>query len=309
MLRGLIVAVLARNSQQLQRLSACLVQITRSFGDSHLKPLRVGDSKLGFALRRDVACHPVNHAFRRASVHTPLQPQVAPIRRATAVAEPNDVARTVSHRGDLCDGCLAVVGMDELEERPRAHRLGGMAERALPRRVHAKESSGHIRRHEQVERSVEMAHDLRLQPTAVIDKATKQSAQRQERNAMIHIAPRGQQIVRLMIPRRDQPERHQCAHHPATQAEPQREHRDRQRIQGPLRVTGVRVAHAQRRDTEKQPQRQSYRRSTPEHRPSSARRARMGDHTSPIPRPSPEHVRARPNSTDIRRGIDSNPGS
>ena len=64
------------------------------------------------------------------------------------------VGRTVRQGGDLCDGRLAVLGMDELDEGPRAHCLGGVAEHAFPCPFDAREPAVQVRCRQQVERRV-----------------------------------------------------------------------------------------------------------------------------------------------------------
>ena len=197
MLGGIVVAVLGGKSQPLQRLRASTLELPCPLGNLPFEPLRVvGELLLSFVLGADVSSRHVNHAFGRRSGCVPLQPSVAPIRRAAAVTEPDGLAgRTVSQGGGRCDGCLAVVGVYELDEGSRAHRLGGVAEQAFPRLVDAREATVQLRGCQQVERRVVIARDLGFQPAALIDEDAEERPEQHERGATDHVALHSQSLT------------------------------------------------------------------------------------------------------------------
>jgi hypothetical protein len=98
---------------------------------------------------------------------------------AEAVAELDAGAGAVGHGENPRARCRTLVAMDELDQLLRAHRLGGVTERALPRWIDTCEAAAPLDRREQVERGVVTAQDFRFQSAALIDEDTEKRAERQ----------------------------------------------------------------------------------------------------------------------------------
>src|SRR6185312_7651567 len=162
-LGGLVVAVLARHSEQLERLRARFVEVARALVDHRLQPPRlVAQLLFGPPLRRDVVRGAVDDAFARRDPRVPFEPDVAALERLEAAGQRDALARAARQAEDLGGGRVAVVLVDELGQRAPAHRLGRMSEAAPPGRVHSLQAGGLVGRPQQLAGLLEVAGELGL---------------------------------------------------------------------------------------------------------------------------------------------------
>jgi hypothetical protein len=118
--------------------------------------LRLALRGLGRMLLGDVARRSVDQMAFGVDPRVPLDQPPAAVLRAVAVHESHAAVAAGRARG-FGLGALAVVGMDELEERSRHQLLARPAEAALPRAVQVREVAVERRRPEQVARELEVA--------------------------------------------------------------------------------------------------------------------------------------------------------
>jgi hypothetical protein len=88
-----------------------------------------------------------------------------------------------------------VVGVDELDERPRAHLLAGVAEGRFPRRVDAREATCRVRCRQQVERRVEVPQEFGFESASLIYEGPEEYADQDERDATAQVAEDGHRRV------------------------------------------------------------------------------------------------------------------
>ena len=108
----------------------------------------------------DVACDRDQLAALHVRPGRPFQPPVGAVLVPVAVFEAEDLFAGLRLPGCFGNGWLAIVGVDEVEERSRQQLVLAVAERARPRRVHAGEVPVEARGHEQVERQLLMRRRL-----------------------------------------------------------------------------------------------------------------------------------------------------
>ncbi len=160
---GLVVAVLAGDRQQLQRLGAGLVEVTGALFDHRSEPpglLR--ELRFGAALRGDVVRVAVDRAVGLRAAGAPLEPQVPLLTGLEAAAQRDAVAAAVGEREDRRRRRVAVVRMHEVAQRTPLERRRRVPEAALPGGVRALDATGPVGGPQQLERLLEVACQLVL---------------------------------------------------------------------------------------------------------------------------------------------------
>ena len=105
----------------------------------------------------------------------PFQPAVATVGRAVAVPEA-DGPDAIGEAAGFDQAHLPIVGMDEVDDRPRAELFDRESESSLPGRVQVLEVAIERRGADQVEGESEVPLDPGLQSAAFVDEPPEQAA-------------------------------------------------------------------------------------------------------------------------------------